>query len=178
MAPVEVATDKFMWLLSSNKANITPDLAARALITRMLKQPASHKYHVYDGGRDLLKEVRHNSTYYLSCILTIVSEWVDKGKPRTDDRRHDFRAACQALDWIVQHIFGLAPFLDDHQNEQARVSNPLLNWLRDLALFVKQDGSLEKPLRTSEISEICANHGLTIPHCPSDANDDARLMAL
>ena len=107
MAPVEVATDKFMWLLSSNKANITPDLAARALITRMLKQPTSHKYRVFDGGRDLLKEVRQNSTHYLSCILTIVSEWVDKGKPRTDDRRHDFRAVCQALDWIIRHIFGL-----------------------------------------------------------------------
>jgi hypothetical protein len=178
MAPVEVATDKFMWLLSSNKADITPDLAARALITRMLKQPASHKYHLYDGGHDLLKEVRHNSTYYLSCILAIVSAWVDKGKPRTDDRRHDFREACQALDWIVQHIFKLAPLLNDHQNEQARVSNPLLNWLRDLALLVKQDESLEKPLRTSEINEICANHGLSIPHCRLDANDDDRNLAL
>jgi hypothetical protein len=43
---------------------------------------------------------------------------------------------------------------------------------------VKQDGSLGKPLRTSEISEICANHELTIPHCRLDANDDDRNLAL
>jgi hypothetical protein len=31
LAPVEVPTDKVMWLLSSNKASMTSDLAARAL---------------------------------------------------------------------------------------------------------------------------------------------------
>jgi hypothetical protein len=178
MAPIEVATDKFMWLLSSNKASVTPDLAARALITRMRKQPDSYKFTSFADGRDLLQEVHYNCAYYLSCVRSIVQQWVSRGKPRTADRRHDFTQACQSLDWIVQHILGLAPLLDDHQNEQARVANPLLNWLRDLALLVKQDGKLEKPLRTSEISEICANHDLNIPHCRSDASDDDRNLAL
>jgi hypothetical protein len=161
------------WLLSSNKASVTPDLAARSLITRLRKQPDSYKFMSFDG-RDLLQEVRHNCAYFLSCIRSIVQAWVSRGKPRTTDRRHDFTEACQSLDWIGQHILGLVPLLDDHQNEQARVSNPLLNWLRDLALLIKEVGKLEKPLRASEISEICSNHELSVPQCNSDADEAKR----
>ena len=139
--PIAVETHKFMWLLSSNKASVTPDLAARALITRMRKQPDSHKFHEFEGGRDLLKEVQHNCPYYLSCILSIIRAWFSQGCPRSNDRRHDFSEACQALDWIIQNIFKLPPLLDDHQAEQARVANPLLNWLRDVALLVEKNST-------------------------------------
>jgi hypothetical protein len=122
--------------------------------------------------------VQHNCAHYLSCIRSIVQEWVSRGKPRTSDTRHDFTQACQSLDWIVQYIMGLAPLLDDHENEQARVANPLLNWLRDLALLIRQDGRLGKPLRASEISEICANHELNIPQCNPDADEVKRNQAL
>jgi hypothetical protein len=73
---------------------------------------------------------------------------------------------------------GLAPLLDDHQSEQARVANPMLNWLRDLALLIKQDGRLEKMLRASEISETCANHELNIPQCSPDADEAKRNQAI
>jgi hypothetical protein len=177
MAPIEVETDKLTWLLSSNKASVTPDLAARSLITRMRKQPANHAYRAYEGERDLLEEVRHNPDY-LSAILSIIQAWVAKGKPRTNDVRHSFKGICQALDWVLQNILGMKPLLDGHQEEQARVANPLLNWLRDVAILMQQDGKLEKWVRMHDISEICANHELAIPQCRPDADDDTRLMAL
>jgi len=43
MASIEVGTDKTMWLLSSNKASVTPDLAAWSLITRLRKPPVHLK---------------------------------------------------------------------------------------------------------------------------------------
>jgi hypothetical protein len=177
MAPIEVKTDKITWLLSSNKASTTPDLAARSLITQMRKQPTGHAYRTYEDGRGLLEETRHNPDY-LSAILAIVKEWVAKGKPRTNDARHDFREVCQSLDWIVQNILGMQPLLDGHQKEQARAANPLLNWLRDVAILVQQENKLGKWMRAHEISEICANHELSIPQCRPDADDNARLIAL
>lgn len=174
MAPIEVETDKFMWLLSSNKASVTPDLAARSLITRMRKQPDSYQYQVFGDGHDLLQEVGIRCSYYLSCILAIISEWVKKGRPHTNDRRHDFTEACQALDWIIQNTFNLAPLLDDHQVEQDRISNPLLNWLRDIALIIEKNKKLEEWLRASEIANFCADHGLAIPQCHEDADEKTR----
>jgi Domain of unknown function (DUF3854) len=158
LAPVEVPTDKVMWLLSSNKASMTSDLAARALITRLRKQPDTYTFQKFDGERDLLKEVGHNCAYYLSCILSIVRAWFEQGCP--------------------QHIFQLAPLLDDHQNEQERISNPLLNWLRDLALLVEKSEKLEEWLRASEIANICADHNLMVPQCHVDADDKARNQAV
>jgi hypothetical protein len=174
MAPVEVETDKVMWLLSSNKANVTPDLAARSLITRLLKQPDSYTFKDFGDGRDLYAEVEFNRPYYLSCILSIVRAWLAESRPRTTDRRHDFTEACQSLDWIVQNILNLSPLLDDHQAEQARVSNPLLNWLRDIALLIQKNGKLEEWLRASEIAQICADHGVSIPQCSADADEKTR----
>jgi hypothetical protein len=42
------------------------------------------------------------------------------------------------LDWIIQNFFEVPPLLNDHQTEQTRVANPLLNWLRNVALLVEK----------------------------------------
>jgi hypothetical protein len=174
MAPVEIPTDKVVWLLSSNKADVTPDLSARALITRLRKQTKDYKFRKFPGGRDLLSEVEFNGAFYLSCILAVVRTWFEAGCPATNDCRHDFRGACQVLDWIVQKVFNLAPLLDDHEAEQERIANPLLNWLRDVALAVEKEKKLEEWLRAGEISTICIDHDVLIPHCRADADEKTR----
>jgi hypothetical protein len=45
------------------------------------------------------------------------------------------------LNWIIQNFFEVSPLLDDHQTEQTRVANPLLNWLRNVALLVKKNSN-------------------------------------
>jgi hypothetical protein len=42
------------------------------------------------------------------------------------------------------------PLLDDHQTEQTRVANPLLNWVRDVTLLVEKNLKLQEWLRSSE----------------------------
>jgi hypothetical protein len=160
---VQVSTDNVCWMLSSNRAEATPDLANRSIITQIRKRPEGYAYKIYDDGLDLLGHVKANSCFYLSCIYAVVKYWHSKGKPRTSDTRHDFRLWCQTLDWIVQNVFNLPPLLDGHREEQTRLNNPALNWLREVALCVEADGRLEEGLRPNEIIEICENHGLSIP---------------
>jgi hypothetical protein len=167
----QVGTDRHIWLLSSNKAEVTRDLANRALVTRIQKQPPGFVYKGFLEG-DLKKHVTKNADYFLSCVLSIVRYWHSKGKPKTNDDRHDFRESCQSLDWIVQNVFDLPPLLDGHRTEQDRISNPDLNWLRDVALKAKKDDRLDEKFRPSEIANLCEAHGIDIPGCrpglPSD----------
>ena len=103
---VRVETDLVCWMLSSNKAESTADLANRSIIVRIKKQPKDFRFKKYPEG-DLLAHVETGCDEYLSCVLAVLREWYAKGRPHTDDTRHDFREWCQTLDWIVQNIFRL-----------------------------------------------------------------------
>src|SRR5262249_37307445 len=129
---VQVATNRLCWMLTSNEAQTTPDLANRSIITRIRKQPRNFEFAHYEEG-DLLAHVRENVDDYLSAIYTVLCAWHREGKPRTRETRHDFREWTQTLDWIVQRIFKCAPLMDGHLEEQSRISNPELGWLRKVA---------------------------------------------
>jgi hypothetical protein len=174
---IQAKPDRVCWLLSSNKAQTTGDLANRSVITRLRKQPPDHKFAVYTEG-ELLTHVEARSDYYLSCILAVLSAWHKAGKPRTKDTRHDFREWCQTLDWIVQNVLRLPPLLEGHQNEQKRISSPLLNWLRDLAKYVEDAGKVGEGLHSIELAQICADEGLEIPQCNSNADGSERAMVI
>ncbi len=174
---VQVRPDRICWALSSNKAEATGDLANRSIITRIVKQPSGYQFKAFPEG-DLLQHVRANSDRYLSCVLSVVREWHSKGKPRTSDARHDFREWCQSLDWIVQNIFHCAPLLDGHRNEQLRISNPDLNWLREVGLRAEKDNRLSEGLKPAEIVSLCEAHGVDVPRCHASADDTKRRMAV
>lgn len=160
---VQVNTENVCWMLSSNRAEAPPDLANRSIITQIRKQPEGHPYKTYDGDLDLLGYVKGNIDFYLSCIYAVVKFWHEIGKQRTTDTRHDFRRWCQTFDWIVQNAFNLPPLLDGHREEQNRLNNPALSWLREVALRIEADARLEEGLKPNEITEICENHALAIP---------------
>ena len=64
---IQAETAHVCFMLSSNQAEATPDLANRAIITRLRKQPASHQFKIYEEG-DLLAHVQTRPDYYLSCV--------------------------------------------------------------------------------------------------------------
>jgi Bifunctional DNA primase/polymerase, N-terminal len=172
---VQLSTERICWQLSSNRAATTADLANRSIITRIRKRPNGYKYKEWPEG-SLLTHVKRNQAHYLSCVFSIVRAWFAAGCPKTSDSRHDFREFCQALDWIVQNLFCLPPLLDGHREEQDRISNPYLNWLRDLAVAVDQATKLDEGLRTGELVDICAAHNVRVPSCAAHADDSQQAM--
>jgi len=125
---VQAETDGICWMLSSNAAQTTLDLANRSVITRVRKRPREKVFKTYPEG-DVLAHVQANTDYYLCCIYTVLCEWYQRGKLRTKEFRHDFLEWCQTLDWIVQNVFDCAPLLDGNREEQDRISSPELGWL-------------------------------------------------
>jgi hypothetical protein len=159
--------------MTSNGVETTRDLANRASIVRIKKRPRDYTFTNYSEG-SLFDHVAANQAHYLGCVFAIVREWVEQGKHKTSETRHDFREWAQVLDWIVQNILGEAPLMDGHEQAQERVSNPALTWLRKVALAVSDDEMLDKALLASELGQICENHDIEIPGLKDSSDEDRR----
>ena len=166
---IQIDPRRFLIQLSSNGFESTRDLANRACICRIRKR------HGYEY-RDTLGQLRADTGHYLGAVFRIVKAWMDAGKPRTKDTRHDRREWCQSLDWIVQNLVGTAPLMDGHQEAQERTGSAGLTWLRSVALAVKSDGKLGTPYSTGHLVEFSAEHGIAIPGANDDPKSTARIV--
>jgi hypothetical protein len=171
-AAVEIDPRRVILQLTSNRAEITIDLANRSCCVRILRQPEGYRFREYPEG-DVLDHIRANQTRYLGAIFAVIRAWHRAGKPKTSETRHDFRPWAQTLDWIVQNIIGAGPLLDGHRETQVRMATPALNWLRDVALAVRGANRLEEWLRASQLAEIIAeSHAAELPGLPDGGDID------
>jgi len=150
---IEIDPRRVIILLTSNRAELTPDLANRSSCVRILKQPERHQFRQYEGG-DILDHVRVQQPGYLGAVFAIIRAWNAAGRPTTLESRHDFRPWARSLDWIVQNLFGLPPLMDGHVETKIRMSNPSLSWLRDVAHAVRRANQLYVVLRAAQILDV------------------------
>lgn len=101
----------------------------------------------------------------------MVRAWHAAGKPRTGDTRHDFRGWAQTLDWIVPNVFQASPLLDGHQETQQRMTNPNLNWLRDVLQILARQGKSGQWLTANDILDALDEDGeIAIPGVKEGSN--------
>jgi hypothetical protein len=167
-----IDTDHVYWMATSNRAQMTPDLANRSIITRLRKRPEDAPFKEYPEGH-LLKHVEAQSDFYLSCIYAVIREWHECGKCRTQEHRHDFREWSQSLDWIVQKIFNLPPLLDGHRDEQLRISSVGLSLLRDIGLVIQTADDFKDSLSATDLACYCDIGGIDVPGCSPGADNGA-----
>jgi hypothetical protein len=169
MAAVEVDPRRVIVQFTSNKADITIDLANRSSCVRILKHSEGYHFRRYPEG-GILDHVRASQPLYLGAVFAVVRAWHAAGKPHTDTTGHDFRAWAGALDWIVQNIFKAGPLMEGHRETQVRMATPVLNWLRDVALSVRGSGLLDTWLRANDLVEIISGKPDTeLPGLPEGA---------
>lgn len=173
---VDVDIRPFCFGATSNGMEATIDLANRSVITRIRKRPAGYQFKKWPEG-DLLDHVKANQAYYLGCVFAVVTEWLRQGRPVTGETRHDFRQWVQALDAIGQTIFKAAPIMDGHEAHKARVANPALSWLRQVALDLVAQAKTGW-LTASKLSEVASEGDIPIPGIRPDAPDDDRARAI
>lgn len=165
----------FIVMLTSNGVETTRDFANRGSIVRIRKRVPGFKFPSYPEG-DLLDHVRACQPHYLGAVFAIVQRWIELGRPRSNETRHDFREWSQTLDWIVQGILSEAPLMDGHQAAQERVSNADLTFLRKLALAVAEQGRLSEPLIASALYEIADDAQVKIPGLREPEEDKGKLL--
>ena len=162
----------FIWQMSTNGVELTRDLANRLVIVRIRKQPGGYTFKTYPQG-DVLANINIRRGLYLSAVFDIVREWVARGKPQTDESRHDFREWTCSLDWIVRNLFGMPPLMDGHHEEQIRTANPNLQWLRSVVLAARPQ-DLGRPLTTTSVVSIAQEAGIEFPGGPNREKDPVR----
>lgn len=180
-SPTTVDMRRITVMLTSNRAELTQDLANRSSPVLLRKQPEGYAFKSYPGGANILEHVQQNQGRYLGAIFAVARAWWEAGCPHTEEARHDFRAWAQALDWIVQHLLGAAPLCDGLKEVKVRMTTPALGWLREVALYVIQGEQSGEWLRASSIIDILDAHGAEIPGLPEDgdlADSDTRKGAL
>jgi hypothetical protein len=158
---VNVNASPFMWQLSTNGAELTRDLANRSIITRIRKQPVGYRFREFAEG-PLEAHVIAQQPFYLGCVFAILREWRRHGCPVTHESRHDFRGWVRALDWIVQNIFAMPPLLDGHCEEQKRMGNSKLQWLRDV-LLAALPKDYDREMTTTQLLGIAEDVGIEFP---------------
>jgi hypothetical protein len=171
---VTVRTDRVITQFTSNSANFTKDLANRSIVTNNRKQPEGYQPKL-PWGEDFIHLVESNQADYLGAVHAVVRKWILRGKPRTTESRHDFRAWVQSMDWIVQNIFALPPLMDGHVETKNRLGNKTLAWFREVVLTIvsKETGRLGVKLLASDIRDICGTHAISFPNARYDHITDS-----
>jgi hypothetical protein len=158
--PIDVR--RLFVLMTSNKAELTKDMANRACAVRLRKRPIGFQFTKYPEG-DVLNHIENNRARVLGAVLAIVRYWWESGKQETDEGRHSFRGWVRPMDWIVQEVFNLPPLLNGHTEAQERVSDPNLQWLRDICLAVENEGLLNSELQAQDLLNLCVEHEIDVP---------------
>ena len=161
----EIDPRRVVIMLTSNKADLTLDFANRCSCVRILKQDDGYVFTPYPEG-DILEHVRANQSRFLGAVFSIIFAWDAAGRPKTTENRHDFRPWAQTLDWITRNLLDAGPLLDGHRDTQARMTNPVLNWLRDVALEVIRAKQATAWLRAGDLVDLLAETAIETPGLP------------
>ena len=146
------------FLMTSNGAELTEDLANRSNIIRILKQP--EEYSTEGRWRDwpeggLVAHVEANQPYYLGCVFAVLRRWHDLGKPLAEDNgQHDFRAWARAARSIAQGVLGLADPLAEYRKVQRQKSTASMAWIRKVVLAAVRAGRMHRPMRAGDVLDL------------------------
>ncbi len=157
---VSVKPARVVLMMTSNRAELTEDLANRASIVRLLKQADNYTYADHPEG-DLLAHVRANRARYLGAVFAIVRAWHSRGKQTDTElaKQHDRRRWAGVLGWIVGHLLNAGDLLDGHRQTQARTADAASSWLRDVMLVVKREGRLGDELHATNLLDLLHDDG-------------------
>ena len=157
--------------MTSNSSSMTKDLSNRSYVVRLRKQSPGYQFQKYAEG-DLLDHIRANQPFYLGAVFAVVRHWMQSGQPTTTETRHDFRQWARIMDWITQNVFNAGPLLEGHEEAKGRLSDPAVQFVREIAVVVVNTGTPGRGYAAREIAELAFANSIEIPGCKTfdDAN--------
>jgi hypothetical protein len=165
---LEVDPRRIVLLMTSNRAEMTIDLANRSSVVRIRKHGDGFQFAKYPEG-DILDRVTARRGHYLAAVFAVIGEWHRRGMPEAVATGHDFRRWARVLGYITDSILDAGELLAGHRAIQERIASPGLNWLRDVALAVQREDAIGSPLRSHDILRICIDQSIETPGVPDES---------
>lgn len=151
------------FMMTSNGAELTPDLADRSCFVRIIKQEKGYQWSKFGPQQEGVRQhVSRKWEYYLGCVYSVLRAWLNAGKPESKGAYHRFHTWAGAMDWIVQNIFFLPPLLDGHEQILQSATDDVYSFLRQLAFHVRDEDMLGEPLETKDLVSLAIRHGVTL----------------
>lgn len=165
MPAVEIDARRIIVSMTSNSAELTPDLTNRSICTRIKKRPEDYAYRRFpkEDNADMLAHVRLHQPRYLGAVFAVWRAWFNAGKPMASSGGHDFRRWAGIMGWISENIFQAGDLLAGHREVQRRMATPALSWLRDVAIAIHGAGRFGTWLTTDDIVDIIAESPVQVP---------------
>lgn len=151
---------------TSNRAEMTIDLANRSCIVRIKKRPSGYNWK----HPNLLEYASKNQARFLGCVYAVVRDWIERGRPTTNHGSHDFVIWERTLGEICKHA-GLGEMMKGHFEIKRRVTSPAASWLREVALNIAP----ETDYTATELIEISDANGFEMPLRKRGDRDSAML---
>lgn len=157
---ISIDPTRYIVFIASNAAKGERDLAQRVSITSICKRPTDYHFKRYPEG-DIEDHIASNQDKYLGAVHTIVKEWYRRGKPTKPVAiRNSFQRWFEVMEYILTEIMHEASVFQGVVESMERFGNPLLPWLRVLAIEIKRLGYLGKEMSTSDIISVVEDSDL------------------
>lgn len=151
----------FFIAVTSNGAEMTPDLANRASFITIKKKKGRGFIEVEGMRIDQVLKLRRSN--FMGAVAKIIRHWHGLGMPKSKEKRHSFEEWASVLNWIVVNIFECPPLLDGNREAQKRAENPALSFARVLAVQVANSKQLNVKLKASELANLCESGSIEVP---------------
>lgn len=162
-ASVNIDPRRIFFIMTSNGATLSRDMANRSYLIQMKKRPDDHQWRTWDG-RHLLEHARTNQPFILGCVWAIIRRWHELGKPAyTGPKRHDFDAWERAVVYIATNMLGLPDPLATSRQQQGGIASTTEGWVREAAIAIRKEGLLGKELTAAQVYAACEEQAVDVP---------------
>ncbi|MCL4299475.1 MAG: hypothetical protein KJ077_27310 [Anaerolineae bacterium] len=117
-----------LWITTGNNILVNSEHARRAVLIRIdaqVEKPADREGFKHE---DLLDWMKMNRSQIVTAILTLLSGWINEGRPSGDARMGSYMSYARVMSGILK-TFEIAGFLANRYKLQERADTERANWL-------------------------------------------------
>jgi hypothetical protein len=165
----DIRLPRMILLLSGNtNFSVTPDMASRAVVINLTKDPARN-WKLPDGTSLELWALR-NQRLLLGSVFSIIKRWVEGGCCQESNDGFRFMSWASAINGILTKVLGLEPVTKGLKEAQAQSADPyremqeaLIGSLREKGYLWNGNGAEAYGLSDTRIIELIEETGFEVP---------------
>jgi Toprim domain len=156
-------------MLTSNDAQLTPDLTDRSIFVRLRGAPR-------EGWRMTQSERNANLSRrqpeLQAAVHAIIKKWHAEGCPKKEKPSYRFKDWAEPMCGVIEQTCGLPDLMAGMDEAEKQATNPQMRWAKQLAIEVGRRGDLDHEFQAKELADICQEKAIQIPAADKNTRPD------